>query len=148
MTTRWLLLLGSNLPDESRVRAALLGLVKLGAPRVCTPIRRFPAYAGHGKYFNVLAELSGDLRREALDAALKRLEADLGRLRDSGVGTEVAIDIDILARHDGARWLADAHAVAKGEFSHQVVQTLLQQADIEIRQGDSSETQADLGGPL
>lgn len=130
MVTDWLLLLGSNLADEARVRAALLGLVKLGAPRACTLIRQFPAYEGRGEYFNALAELSCDLQREALDAALKQLEADLGRRRDST--DEVAIDIDILARHDGARWQADAHAVAKDEFGRQAVQTLLQQADIDV----------------
>ena len=130
MAARWLLLLGSNLPDESCVRTALLALIKLGAPRACTPIRRMRSYDGKGEYFNALAELSCDMQRAELDAALKQLETGLGRRRDASA--DVAIDIDILARHDGVRWHADAHAVAKGEFAHGAVQDLLQQAGIEV----------------
>lgn len=130
MSTRWLLLLGSNLDDEARLRQALSALARLGVSHVLGAVRRLPAYDGAGEYHNALAELAFEGDRGALDGALKRLEVELGRRRD--VPGEVAIDIDILACHDGAAWRADPHARAKGEFDHDPARVLLQQAGIEV----------------
>ncbi|PWK83880.1 2-amino-4-hydroxy-6-hydroxymethyldihydropteridine diphosphokinase [Fulvimonas soli] len=125
---RWLLLLGSSLPDDARVRAALDRLAELGAAAPLTPIRRFPSHSGGGEYYNALARLDAALGRAALRERLRALEAALGRRRD--VPGEVAIDVDILAGLDGTRWRADPHARAKGEFGRAPVQALLRQAGI------------------
>lgn len=110
--SRWLLLLGSNLADDARVRAALEGLQALGRCEPLGPIRHLrPAGDGCGRYYNALATLEhpgGDALRRALQA----LQARLGR--EPGHPTRVAIDIDLLARQDDAgRWQADPHAAAK-----------------------------------
>lgn len=125
MTGRWLLLLGSNLAGDARVRAALQQLAEIGGITVLTPILRFPSDDDSaGDYFNVLAEFAFEGDRLLLMNRLKRLEAALGRRHD-GDGC-VAIDIDVLATHDGQCWRADAHAQAKGEFRRTPVRSLLQ----------------------
>ncbi|MEZ6013579.1 MAG: 2-amino-4-hydroxy-6-hydroxymethyldihydropteridine diphosphokinase [Planctomycetota bacterium] len=50
---------------------------------------------GAGDYRNQLVRLETDLEVDTLRAALKRIEADLGRVR--GPGAPVAIDLDLLA---------------------------------------------------
>lgn len=127
---RWLLLLGSSLPTDACMQRALVRLGALGAVRAVTPVRRCPSYDGTPDrwYFNALAELDATLDRTALHARLRAIEAELGRRRD--VPGEVAIDLDILARHAGGGWQADAHALAKGDLDHPITQTLLQLAGI------------------
>ncbi|MCC6596446.1 MAG: 2-amino-4-hydroxy-6-hydroxymethyldihydropteridine diphosphokinase, partial [Rhodanobacteraceae bacterium] len=95
MTRRWLLLLGSTLADDARVRAALVALGELGAVRLLAPIRHGPGSRDPRRsYFNALAELECALGRDPLIAALKAIEHTLGRRRGQA---EVAIDIDLLA---------------------------------------------------
>lgn len=128
---RWLLLLGSNLDDDARVRAALDALCTLGPVNQATAIRRLPAHgdASAPDYHNALATLHADLDRDTLVAHLKRIEKELGRVRGSG---RVAIDIDLLARQDGARWVADTHAFEKGDLAHAPAPLLLREAGIDV----------------
>lgn len=124
---RWLLMLGSNLPDDARIHEALRRLQEIGATAALTPVHRFPSHDGRpGDYANALAELTFDGGRGALDAALKRLERALGR--DRAARGQVAIDIDILAWREQGRWRADEHAWAKGEFERPAVQVLLRES--------------------
>lgn len=128
---RWLLLLGSNLATPERVQQALERLALLGRVKPLTPIERTPARADPSRfYYNALAALNSELDREALRAQLKRIEAGLGRVRDgSGV---VAIDIDLLAKHENGRWRADPHALAKREFAQTPARELLAAAGLAL----------------
>lgn len=136
MPARWLLLLGSNLAGPERVRQAFDHLASLGHVTPLTPIERMQArdHASHF-YCNALAELDCKLDREALRAELKRIETELGRVRD-GSGA-VAIDIDLLAMHANGRWLADPHALEKKEFTQTPARELIAAAGIAI--GDSGQ---------
>lgn len=128
MARRWLLLLGSTLADDARVRAALVALGELGAVRLLAPIRHGPGSRDPRRsYFNALAELECALGRDPLIAALKAIEHTLGRRRGQA---EVAIDIDLLACGQAGRWHADAHALDKGEFAQPHTLALLQAAGI------------------
>lgn len=131
MPTRWLLLLGSNLVGPERVQQAFECLALLGHVTPLTPIERLPA-RGHASrfYYNALAELDCKLDREALRGQLKRIETELGRVRDSS--GEVAIDIDLLALRAGERWLADPHALEKKEFTQPPARELIAAAGIMI----------------
>lgn len=129
---RWLLLLGSNLEDDALVREALQRLAGIGPVEQLTAIRRFQAYGdGHGPYFNVLAQWCTDDERTAALSRLKMLERDLGR--DPADANRVDIDIDMLgfADADGG-WIADPHAVDKGEFTREPVLALLHEAGIDM----------------
>ena len=128
---RWLLLLGSNLTHDTLVREALERLSSLGQATPLTSIQRFPSHDGkRGVYYNALAALAVDAQQGVLTDRLRALEVALGRGRDAD--GKVAIDLDILAVSDDERWLADAHALAKGEFERLSVATLLQQATITV----------------
>lgn len=128
---RWLLLLGSNLTHDTLVRVALERLSSLGQATPLTSIQRFPSHDGkRNKYYNALVALAVDVQQGVLTDRLRELEVALGRRRDAD--GKVAIDLDILAMSDDERWLADAHALAKGEFERPSVATLLQQATITI----------------
>lgn len=131
MLRTWLLLLGSNLASDGRVHAAVTALRSLGTPALSSPIVRSPAHGGvHAyDYFNALVTLESDQDRTTLVANLKRIERELGRVHGSG---QVAIDIDVLACHDGRRWLADEHAVAKGDLEQPPTPILLREAGIAI----------------
>ncbi len=114
MARRWLLLLGSNQPQDSTLRAALKRLGSLGATQALTPIEHLRPASGTGPwYFNALIALQADLPREALRETLRRIEAELGRDRNDPA--RVAIDIDLLGSQQDDLWRADAHALAKGE---------------------------------
>jgi 7,8-dihydro-6-hydroxymethylpterin-pyrophosphokinase len=133
MTTprRWLLLLGSSLDQDDRLRTALDCLADLGESQALTPVQRFPSHDGSGRYYNALAEIHFDDERPVLVAALKRLETALGRHRDETA--TVDIDIDILAATDAdGRWRADHHALEKNEFARDTVCELLRQAGIDV----------------
>lgn len=132
MARTWLLLLGSNLATDERVRAALSALHGIGVAAFLSSIVKSPAHgdAGAPDYFNALVKLESDLDRAALVANLKRIERELGRVHGSG---RVAIDIDPLACRDGARWLADPHAVEKGDLNRPPASTLLREAGIDIQ---------------
>jgi 2-amino-4-hydroxy-6-hydroxymethyldihydropteridine diphosphokinase len=129
---RWLLLLGSNLPHDGCMTAALARLSQCGETTALTPIRRFAAHdGGRGEYFNALATLASELDAPALAGRLKQLEAELGRRRDAS--GQVAIDLDILACADAdGAWRADAHAMAKREFVQPPVASLLREAGIAL----------------
>lgn len=130
MSRRWLLVLGSNLADDARLRQALVALESLGGVTQLTPVLLTPARRGGGHYHNALVALSVDTSAALLRQALKRVETELGRVRDgSGV---VAIDIDPLALDDGQGWQPDARALEKGEFTRAPVPQLLAQAGIEL----------------
>jgi 2-amino-4-hydroxy-6-hydroxymethyldihydropteridine diphosphokinase len=128
----WLLLLGSNLDSDARVHAALAALRKLGPAACVTAVRRLPAHgdAGAPDYHNVLATLESALDRTTLVANLKRIERELGRERGSG---RVAIDIDLLASRDGARWVVDPHALEKHDIKKPPAPLLLREAGIDIQ---------------
>ena len=131
MARRWLLLLGSNLASAACLREALDRLAALGEVDVLTAIRQLPANNGRGRdYHNVLVVLGleSDIDAAKLAPQLKRIESGLGRRP----GEEVAIDIDILAAAEGARWRVDAHALAKREFEHAPATTLLAEAGISL----------------
>ena len=131
MTNRWLLLLGSNLADDARLREASSVLSAIGEIDALTPVRRFPCDNGApGEYYNLLVALCADIERERFGQRLKQLEAALGRRRDAS--PEVAIDIDILASAADGGWHADARATAKGEFTRASVRALLDEAGIAI----------------
>jgi len=128
---RWLLLLGSNLAAPERIRQALEKLVALGSVESLTPIERIPARGDPTRFYhNALATLDCELDRDALRARLKRMELELGRVRD-GSG-EVAIDIDLLAVHANGRWLADPRALEKNEFAQTPARELVATAGIVI----------------
>ncbi|KGJ19015.1 2-amino-4-hydroxy-6-hydroxymethyldihydropteridine pyrophosphokinase [Paracoccus sanguinis] len=118
-----LLALGANLscwagPPEAAVRVALgrLGAEGLGL-RAVSRFWRTPAHpAGSGPdYVNAAAVVAaGSMSPEAVLAALHRVEADLGRVRDGTRWGARVIDLDLLAmggevRPDAAtqdRWRA------------------------------------------
>lgn len=131
MTGMWLLMLGSNLDSDERVHAALAALRALGPAAPVTAIRRLSAHGDTDApdYYNVLATLESGLDRTTLIANLKRIEHELGRVCDSG---RVAIDIDVLACRDGTRWLADPHAVEKGDLDQPSTPVLLHEAGMSI----------------
>ena len=132
MARRWLLLLGSNLVSDASLREALVRLAALGEVTALTGIRQLPANNGGGRdYHNTLVVLAvdRDMQPDALASQLKRIESGLGR----HPGDEVAIDIDILAMAEGARWKVDAHALAKREFEHAPATTLLAEAGISVK---------------
>ena len=130
MPLRALLLLGSTLPDDGRLRQALAALGEMGAVRLLAPIRHGPGSRDPQRhYFNALAEFFYSGERATLVAALKALERKLGRRRDDG---EVAIDIDLLALRVDGRWQADAHAQAKGEFEQAHTRALLRDAALDV----------------
>lgn len=131
MARAWLLLLGSNLDSDERVHTALAALRKLGPAEFATTIRRLPAHgdAASPDYHNVLAMLESGLDRATLVANLKRIERELGRVRGGG---RVAIDIDLLASREGARWVADPHAVEKDDIERPPAPLLLREAGIDI----------------
>ncbi|MBN8737736.1 MAG: 2-amino-4-hydroxy-6-hydroxymethyldihydropteridine diphosphokinase [Xanthomonadales bacterium] len=131
MTSSWLLMLGSNLDGDERVHAALAALRMLGPAKFVTTIRRLPAHgdASAPDFHNVLVTLESGRDRAALVADLKRIEHELGRVHGSG---RVAIDIDLLARRDGVRWLADPHATEKGDLDQPPARVLLREAGIAV----------------
>ena len=130
MSRRWLLVLGSNLAEDACLRRAMVELEALGEVTQLTPVLLTRARRGDGHYHNALVALVSALPDAALGQALKRIEADLGRVRDgSGV---VAIDIDPLAFDEGLGWRPDAHALEKGELQREPVPQLLAQAGIEV----------------
>lgn len=131
MANAWLLQLGSNFASDERVHAAISALGGLGVAALVSSIVRSPA---HGDvrapdYFNALVTLESSLDRAGLIGNLKRIERELGRVHGSG---QVAIDIDVLAGYDGERWLADEHAVEKGDLDQPPTPTLLREAGIRI----------------
>ena len=111
---RWLLLLGSNLGDDGRLRDALDLLAALGPVNPLLPISRLPpAGDGVGDYFNLLLELEHP-DEALLQAQLRRIQQQLGR--EPGERVRVTIDIDLIARrHADGRWLVVPHAAAKAE---------------------------------
>lgn len=128
---RWLLLLGSNLAGPERVQQAFERLAALGPAAAVTAIERTPARADPSRsYYNALATLDCELDRVALRARLRQIETELGRVRD-GSG-DVVIDIDLLARQENGRWLADPHAIEKEEFTHTPARELIAAANISI----------------
>lgn len=129
--TRWMLLLGSNLADDTRLHAAVEHLMALGNGAWLTSIEQHAADGhGAGMYYNALVMLDCEATRETLDAELKWIEAALGRRRDGS--SEVAIDIDIVASWQDDAWRADAHALAKGEFARATLPRLLRGAHLDV----------------
>ncbi len=130
--SRWLLLLGSNLPDDFHVRAALDALAALGPCRTLGPIRRLPSSAGDGVwYHNVVATLEHPGGR-ALRDALRAIQVGLGR--DDSVPGRVDIDIDLVARAGaGGAWIMDAHAASKSEMHAGPVRRLFDDIGVVMR---------------
>ncbi len=127
---RHLLMLGSSLPDDTTLQAAVAGLAALGTVQPLTAVLRLPDRSGSGRrFFNQLLQLHSLQPRDTLRPALKRLEAALGR----GPGEDVAIDIDLLACAAGHDWYADPHALAKGEFAQDPAAALLLAAGLQVR---------------
>jgi 2-amino-4-hydroxy-6-hydroxymethyldihydropteridine diphosphokinase len=130
-TRRWLLLLGSNLAGPERMQQAFERLAALGPVAALTAIERMPARGDASRFYhNALATLDCDLDRDVLRTQLKQIEIELGRVRDES--GEVAIDIDLLARQENGRWLADPHAMEKREFTHTPARDMLEMAGIVV----------------
>lgn len=130
---RWLLLLGSSRDDAGTMHAALRQLAANGSARWLTAVQRFPADDRSGlMFYNALATWQ-PAGGEEPQAAIRRIEAALGR--DRSRRDEVAIDIDLLACGTGTAWRAYPHAVDKGEFERPLVRDLLQQAGVAIVHG-------------
>ncbi len=128
MSRCWLLMLGSNLPDDRCLQTALAALTVAGATRQLTEVVRRPSYDGQGSYFNVLIEHLAGSEEAELRSMLKQLEVSLGRVRDGR--SEVAIDIDLLAELHQQRYVALPRAIEKGEFEQPLVQELLAAAGL------------------
>lgn len=129
MTRRWLLLLGSNLPEDNTLRAAQERLGSLGAMQALTPIEHLRPASGTGpRYFNALLVVDSTLSRDELREALRRIESELGR--DRSDRARVAIDIDLLGWQQDGAWRADPRAMAKGEFSRWPATHLLEMAGV------------------
>lgn len=126
-------MLGSNLDSDERMHAALAALRALGPVTRVTAIRRLPAHGDVDApdYYNALATLESAMDGSTLVASLKRIERELGRQRGSG---RVAIDIDLLACRDGARWIADPHALEKDDLGKAPAPLLLREAGIDVAQ--------------
>jgi 2-amino-4-hydroxy-6-hydroxymethyldihydropteridine diphosphokinase len=108
---RWLLVLGSNVDDAGPVLdAALQALAALGRLLRCSPRTQGDDIARHGPaYLNQLVEMACDLPQAELTAALKDIEAQLGRDAARLASGLCDLDIDLLAWHDGAtlHWISD-----------------------------------------
>jgi 7,8-dihydro-6-hydroxymethylpterin-pyrophosphokinase len=129
--SRWLLLLGSNLDTDVRVRSALARLAARGTATLLTPIRRFTSDNGDPRrYYNALVDWCAADGGGRMPAFAHRLEHELGRQRD--MSEEVAIDIDLLASFVDGQWHADAHALDKRAFARASVVALLREAGIDV----------------
>lgn len=125
---RWLLMLGAGLEYDGALDAALARLDALGAVRPLTATRITDAHDGSARrYRNRVVELEHPGPRDALVPGLKRIEQALGR----GTRPGVPLDIDLLARDDGAGWQPDARALAKREFDSGHVRQLLAEAGLD-----------------
>lgn len=131
MSTRWLLVLGSDAGSGAPIEAALMALRELGEVDALTPSRRFQDDDGGGRWFtNQLVRLECGDGREALREQLRAVEQRIGRSEQCDA---VLIDIDLLARDaDGAGWRLDQHAVEKAEHRRPHVVALLAEAGIAL----------------
>lgn len=137
MARHWLLLLGSNQPDDGTLRAAQERLGSLGAVQALTPIEHLRPASGKGPwYFNTLIALHSELPRDGLRESLRRIEIELGR--DRREPDIVAIDIDLLGWQQHDLWHADAHALAKGEPTRWPTTHLLKLAGLSLAGGDAA----------
>lgn len=135
MSSRWLLLLGSNLPSNDNLYAALRALDEHGSAQIVTGVHHLPPRGGDGHaYFNALAVFTTPMQEGEVRHLLKRIEAALGRSRDAG--PVVAIDIDPIAHDRGAGWVADPRAIEKGELDAWPVPDLLSEADVVVRRAE------------
>lgn len=131
MTRRWLLLLGSNLPEDDTLRAAQERLGCAGSVQALTPIEHLRPASGPGSwYFNSLVALDSDLPRERLREVLRQIEVELGR--DRSDPARVAIDIDLLGWQQDGTWQGDPHALNKGELSRWPATHLLEVAGVAL----------------
>lgn len=129
----WLLMLGSNLSDDSRLRQALCRLEALGRVQLLGEVRHLPPRSGAGAwYFNALAVVESALDAVAFRDALVAIETELGR--DRGTPWRVDIDIDPLACRCGGEWVADPHALDKGELERPPAAELLRASGILVHQ--------------
>lgn len=137
MARRWLLLLGSNLPEDDTLRAAQGRLGTPGSVQALTPIVHLRPASGSGpRYFNALLILDSTLSRDDLRETLRRIELELGR--DRSDQARVAIDIDLLGWQQDGAWRADPHALAKGEFSRWPATHLLEMAGVSFGEPTAS----------
>lgn len=102
-TTRYVLLLGSNVADgRARLAQAVRALAARWPLEAAGPIRITDGVApdrAH-RYANQALRIAAGDDREALKGALKQVEADFGRGREASGSGEVALDIDIVAGFD------------------------------------------------
>lgn len=131
VSTRWLLVLGSDAGSGEPVETALAALRALGKVEALTPSRRFQDDDGTGRWFtNRLVRLETGAGRDGLREALRAVEQRIGRSEQSDA---VVIDIDLLACDaDGAGWRLDQHAVEKAEHRRPHVVALLAEAGIAL----------------
>lgn len=121
----WLVVLGSNHGGESKLHAAIAAMATLGEATLRGGVMITPAEpAGGPDYANALAELRTDIAEpEALDRALKEIEAKLGR--DRRVPGVVALDADLLAHATVRGWRLVPRAREKRETEKGYVRALL-----------------------
>lgn len=123
-------MLGANEDGEAQLRRAMVRLAMLG-PTTALAVRQLPPRSGEGGWFaNALVVLDSALPEDSLRPALRQIEQDLGRNRQTPA--RVAMDIDVLARR-GEDWIADAHAGDKGEIAAYPASLLLAEAGVRIR---------------
>lgn len=125
-----LLFLGSNADSDEVIQRALHSLAALGKVTQFD-VEHLPPRSGSGAwYFNALAIVEHKKSAQDLRQSLRAIEQALGRNRQTP--EVVAIDIDVLAFRHGNDWLADAHALEKGELETYPVQGMLSKAGITI----------------
>lgn len=120
MSQRVLLMLGSNVDAERQLQAAGARLRERFEVLAVSGCHPSPAagHAGAPAYTNQAVVIASELDRDALKAALRAIEAALGRQRPNPEPRLCPIDIDALGRWEpefvvwDARDFAAAHARA------------------------------------
>lgn len=129
---RWLLMLGSNLPTDERLRRAMAMLSSFGRVEGLGDILHLPSRSSGGMwYFNSLVAIESTLERGEFRKALASVEDALGR--DRSDPEIIAIDVDVLAVECDGEWVADAHAVEKNELERWPANRLLSNAGLSVR---------------
>lgn len=128
----WLLMLGSNLPSGHIIEQALARLSEIGAIQTLGDVQHLPPRSGEGSwYFNALVILDGGFAEDVVRQSLRVIEQSLGR--DRTTSSQVAIDIDVLARYQSG-WIADRHALEKNELGQYPACKLIEDAGLTIQQ--------------
>lgn len=89
--------LGSNLEREKNIHAGLVALNNLFGELMISPIYESESVGFKGSHFyNLVVSVNTELTIAQLSAALKKIEDDNGRIRNSSKYSPRSLDIDIL----------------------------------------------------